>query len=71
MPLHDLQEDLRRRWDRERIRTRTDAIRILAGNDLLTTFQPCRGLDQDVLLRVRVEPLSAGAGRSRSSRAFG
>ena len=40
-------------------RARTDAIRILAGNDLLDLPTP-RGLDQDVLLRVRVEPLRRG-----------
>ena len=50
-------------------RARTDAIRILAGNDLLTTFQPHEGLTK-TFCSACGSNLFGGAGRSRSSRAF-
>ena len=38
-------------------RARTDAIRILEGAELLRSYTPPGGIGEDVLLRLRLEPL--------------
>ena len=52
-------------------RVRTDAIRLLAGEDLVEELPARRGLGEDLLLRVRLEPVRRRLARRRSTRAFG
>ena len=47
-------------------RARTEAIRILEGEELLRSYTPAEGSCQDVLLRMRLEPLRRRVARRRA-----